>query len=121
MDLLREFLEAVTNHGLTSGHFRALLHILVGRRITLVDGTLVSAGLTWRELASQLRKHRWDPDLVRELNLDPSSLAPRDRERFWYSAICQAGLSSKEASDEADALLERLRELGYEVGPGPKR
>jgi hypothetical protein len=119
MDRLREFLEAVRKQGAAQGHFRGLLHILIGRRITLADGTLVSGGMTWRELAALLKKHRWDREAVRELGLDPANLPPRDRQRFWYSAIAAAGVNSPAATAEADQLAAPLAALGYVVGPAP--
>ena len=48
MDRLREFLEAVRQHGYARGNFLGLLHVLIGRRIARADGTLVSGGLTWK-------------------------------------------------------------------------
>src|SRR5262245_5793529 len=91
MDRLREFLEAVRAQG-ANCPFRGLLHVLVGRRITLADGTLVSEGMTWREAAAALKKYRWDRQAVRELRLDPKDLPPRDREKFWYTAISRAAV-----------------------------
>jgi hypothetical protein len=119
MDQLREFLEAVRKQKAARGRFRGLLHLLIGRRIELPDGTVVSAGMTWRDLAAVLKKLRWDREDVRELGLDPADLPPRDREKFWYVAISRAGVLSQEASASADALTEPLRALGYEVGPAP--
>ena len=119
MDQLRELLEAVRTHGTATGHFRGLLHLLVGRRITLADGTLVSAGMTWRNAAALLKKYRWDREAVRELGLSPKDLPPRDREKFWYVAISRAGLGTPQASGEADALVEPLRARGYSIGPAP--
>jgi hypothetical protein len=119
MDRLREFLEAVRTHGPAKGHFRGLLHLLIGRRICLADGTIISSGMTWRELAALLKKYRWDREDVRELGLDPADLPPRDREKFWYTAISRAGVLSDEASASADELVESLRALGYEIGPAP--
>jgi hypothetical protein len=119
MDRLREFLDAVREQGLAKGRFRGLLHLLIGRRISLVDGTVISVGMTWRELAALLKKHRWDREDVRELGLDPADLPPRDREKFWYAAIARSGVVTPEASAAADALVKPLRKLGYEVGPAP--
>jgi hypothetical protein len=115
MDRLREFLEAVRDRGAATGRFRGLLHVLVGRRVALADGTVVSAGMTWREVAAALKKYRWDRDAVRELGLDPADLPPRDREKFWYMAINRAGVGTPEAAAEAEALAEALRDLGYEL------
>ena len=119
MDSLRELLEAVRGNDFVQGRFRGLLHVLVGRRITREDGSVVSAGMTWRDLASLLKRVRWDRDMVREMGLDPAELAPRDRERFWYSAIARAGIDSPEAVAAADQLVEPLKKLGFVVRPAP--
>jgi hypothetical protein len=116
MDRLREFLEAVRDQGAATGHFLGLLHLLIGQSIRLTDGTPVSSGMTWRELSALLKKHRWDKDQVRELGLNPAELPPRDREKFWYTAIARAGVSSAKAQASARELAEKLRELGYVVG-----
>jgi hypothetical protein len=119
MDRLREFLDAVRAQGVVGSHFLGLLHILIGRRIALDDGTPVSAGMSWRQLAALLRQVRWDREAVRELNLDPADLPPRDRQRFWYSAISQAHVNSAAASAAGDRFTAVLRPLGYIVGPAP--
>jgi hypothetical protein len=119
MDAIREFLEAVRDGGLLPGHFRGLLHVLIGRKVTRPDGSVVSAGVTWRELAGLLKLLRFDRELVREYGADPDALAPRDRERFWYSAIAQAKVDSREAVAEGDRLVGPLKGLGYVVGPVP--
>ena len=116
MDRLREFLEAVKAQG-ANCPFRGLLHVLVGRRVTLRDGTPVSAGLSWREAALVLKKYRWDREAVRELGLDPKDLPPRDREKFWYTAITRAEVGGARA--EAEALIGALERVGYVIGPGP--
>ena len=121
MDSLRELLEAVRERDLARGHFRGLLHLVVGRRITREDGTLVSSGMTWRDLSALLKRLRWDREAVRELGIDPAELAPRDRERFWYAAIARAGIDSPDAVADADRLAEALREQGYVIGPAPGR
>lgn len=120
MDRLREFLDDVKRNNSARGNLRGLLHILIGRRITRADGTVVSGGLTWRALAQQLKLARWDPDAVKELGLDPDALPPRDRQRFWYGAIAQAGVDTPEAKTAGDKLVNPLKKLGYVVGPGPK-
>jgi hypothetical protein len=119
MDGIRELLEAVRARGLVAGHFRALLHVAIGRRVTKPDGTVLSTGLTWRELAALLKQLRFDKELVREFGADPEALAPRDRQRFWYSAIALAKVDSAEARAEAEKLVDRLKELGFVVGPAP--
>jgi hypothetical protein len=119
MDSLRELLETVRARDEMRGRFRGLLHILVGRRITGADGTLISCGMTWRDAAALLKRVRWDREAVRELGLDPAQLAPRDRERYWYTAIARAGIDSPEAVADADQLVKSFQDLGYTVGPAP--
>ena len=115
MDSLRELLEAVRERDLAQGRFRGLLHLLVGRRITHEDGTLVSSGMTWRDLSALLKRLRWDREAVRELGIDPAELAPRDRERFWYSAIARARVDSPEATAAGNRLATALKSAGYVV------
>jgi hypothetical protein len=119
MDRIREFLNALKQHGLAQGNLLGLLHVLIGRRITLADGTLVSNGLTWRALAAALKQLRWDPETVRDLGLDPADLPPRDRQRFWYVAISQAGVDSPAAVAAGDQLAQVVVAIGYVVGPAP--
>jgi hypothetical protein len=118
MDRLHEFLDAVRDQGVATGHFRGLLHLLIGQPIRMADGTLVSSGMTWRALAALLKKERWDREAVRELGIDPAELAPRDREKFWYTAIARAGVSSAESQASAQVVTHKLAPLGYVVG-GP--
>src|SRR3954467_13542402 len=87
MDGIRELLSAVREAGLLTGNFRALLHIAIGRKITRPNGTPLSSGLTWREVAAELKNLRFDQALVKEYGADPDALVARDRERFWYAAI----------------------------------
>ena len=119
MDSLRELLEAVREHDLARGQFQGLLHILVGRRISREDGTLISSGTTWRDLAALFKRLRWDREVVRELGLDPADLPPRDRHRFWYTAISRGGIDSSTARASAEKLAKPLQELGYVIGPAP--
>jgi hypothetical protein len=104
MDRLRILLEAVRKNGLATGKLRGFFHILIGRKITTSDGLPISTGHTWRELALLLKSTRFEPDLVRELGVDPNALSPRDRQRFWYSAIATAKPDSAEAVMEAEEL-----------------
>ena len=120
MDGVQSFLDELRRHGLAAGRFLGLLHVLIGRRITRADGSLVSSGLTWREVAGVLKQVRWDKDAVRDIGLDPDALAPRDRQRYWYSAIAQAGVHSDAAVKEGDALAKALEKIGFHVGPAPK-
>jgi hypothetical protein len=119
MDAIREFLGAVRQANLVPGHLRGLLHILIGRKITRADGTIVSQGLTWREAAAWLRQLRWDPQWVHELGIDPASVQIRDRDRFWYHVIAQARLDSPESVAAGDKLAALLQAQGYIVGPPP--
>jgi hypothetical protein len=115
MDGVREFLEAVRQHQLAKGHFLGLLHILIGRTITRTDGTVISAGLTWRQLSEVLKLVRWDREQVRELGLNPDDLPPRDRQRYWYTAIGSAQVSSTAARADGDRLIPALKAIGYKV------
>jgi len=115
MDGVREFLDAVRHHQLVEGHFRGLLHLVIGRTISRRDGIVLSRGVTWRQLAEVLKLLRWDRDLVREFGLNPDDLPPRDRQRFWYSAIAGARIDMNEARAEADKLVPLVAKLGYVV------
>jgi hypothetical protein len=119
MDGIRELLTAVRDNNLAAGHFRGLLHIAIGRKITRPDGAVVSTGFTWRSVALELKTLRFDQELVRELGVEPAVLAARDRERFWYSAIALAHVDAPEAVAAAEQLVPRLKSLGYLVGPPP--
>ncbi|VTR94641.1 unnamed protein product [Gemmata massiliana] len=117
MDGIRELLEAARATGLTTGRFRGLLHIAIGRTISKPDGTKVSAGVTWRALAALLKALRYDPELGREAGADPDTLSPRDRERYWYSVIALAHVDSPEARAEAEKLIAPLKDAGFVVAP----
>jgi len=119
MEGLREFLEKVRQNQLVRGHFRALLHVAIGRRISRSDGTLLSGGVTWRQLSELLRLLRWDKELVRELGLNPDDLPPRDRQRYWYAAIVAARVDAPDARELGDDLAKRVAPLGFAVGPAP--
>jgi hypothetical protein len=112
---MREFLDDLKQHGHAQGNFLGLLNVLIGRRIEKADGTVLSVGLTWRQTADWLKKLRWDKDTVRELGLDPATLPPRDRERFWYSAIARARVDSPEATAAGNRLATALKSAGYVV------
>lgn len=119
MDPVREFLEDLKRQGLAQGNFLGLLHICIGRRVEKADGSLVCAGVTWRDLAAVLKKLRWPKETAGELGLDPDTLPPRDRQRYWYTAICQAGVDSAAAAQAGDRLAAALRKAGYQVGEAP--
>jgi len=119
MEGLREFLEKVRQSHLVRGHFRALLHVAIGRRIARADGTLLSSGVTWRQLAELFRIIRWDKELVRELGLNPDDLPPRDRQRYWYAAIVAAHVDARDARALGDAYAKLLASHGFVIGPAP--
>jgi hypothetical protein len=121
MDWAREFLEDLKGREDFQGNILGLLNVLIGRRVEKADGTLVSNGLTWRELAGLLKKVRWDKEAVRQLGLEPGNLPPRDRERLWYAAIAHARVDSEAATQAGDRMAEALRAIGYIVGPPPGR
>ena len=121
MDALSTLLDLLKKGGQTKGNLRGFLHVLIGRRVTAPDGAVLSRGLTWRELAALLKKVRWDPDQVRELGLDPDDLPPRDRQRYWYTAIAAAHVDAAPAVEAGDRFADALRQLGYDVGPAPRR
>jgi hypothetical protein len=117
MDALSTFLDEMKKSGQTQGQFLGFLNVLIGRRIER-RGAVIARGLTWRELASHLKRLRWDPAAVRELGLEPDTLPPRDRQRYWYTAITQARVDGPEAGAAGDRFAEVLRGLGYEVSTG---
>ena len=119
MEALAELLHELKQSGLAKGHFRGLLHVIIGRRLAKKDGTVISSGVTWRELANLLKKVRWDPDAVKELGLNPDDLPPRDRERYWYTALIRAQVDSPEAHASGDKFATLLKRKGYEAGPPP--
>ena len=120
MEGLEAFLEEIRKRGIAEGHLRGLLHILVGRKISRPDGSLVSAGMTWRALADLFKRLRWSPDAVRDLGLDPDALPVRDRQRYWFAAISAAQIESASASADADILVPPMSALGYIIGPPPR-
>lgn len=120
MNGVETLLEAVRRKGLADGNLRGLLHVLIGRKITAADGTVVSTGHTWRATADLLKRLRWPPEAVREFALDPETLSPRDRQRFWFAAITAAQVQSPEAAADGDVLAAKLTALGYIVGPAPQ-
>jgi hypothetical protein len=119
MDALSTFLEGLKKSGIARGNLLGLLNVVIGRRITAKDGKVVCRGVTWRALAGVFKRLRWDPDEVRDLGLDPDDLPPRDRQRYWYTAIARARVDSAEANDAGDRFAELLRKQGYDIGPSP--
>jgi hypothetical protein len=119
MDALTELLETTRAKHLSRGNFLGLLHVLIGRRVTGPAGETVSAGMTFRDLAAQLKRVRWEPNDVQELGIDPVSLPPRDRQRYWFLAICQASVDGEKARAAGDRLAPLLEAEGYRIGPSP--
>ena len=120
MDGVEVLLDLIRQQGFAAGNFLGLLHVLIGRKVAKADGTPVSPGLTWRAVADVLKRLRWDKNAVREIGLDPDDLPPRDRQRYWYTAIAQARVDSTEAIAAGNQFAELLRQQGYEVSPGPR-
>ena len=117
MEGIRDLLEAARTNGLVAGRFRGLLHIAIGRTVSKPDGTKLSAGLTWREIANLLKVLRFDPELGREVGADPDTLSPRDRERYWYAVIALARVDTADVVAEAEKLVGPLKALGFVVAP----
>jgi hypothetical protein len=116
MDALTSLLDDLKKSGAAQGNFLGFLQVVIGRRIAQKKGgKVVSAGVTWRDLANRLQKVRWPADAVRELGLDPESLPPRDRERYWYSAITRAQVHTDEAKQAGDRFVAVLKKRGFEV------
>ena len=119
MDLLSEFLELMIERKLVAGRLRALFHVVIGRTVHDSQGRLICGGTTWRTLANTLKDLRYDTELVRELGLDPETLSPRDRKRFWYSAIAGSKPDSAQARLEAVSYIFELQKLGFRIGAAP--
>src|SRR5262249_13974 len=115
MDSLREFLENLMRQGLAKGHFLGFLQVMIGRKIAQADGSAVTSGLSWRDLAAVLKRFRWDPDAIAELGLDPSQLPPKDRQKYWLSAIARACVDSPEPPEGRNLFAAVLRKAGYVV------
>ena|SRR5262245_50964505 len=115
MDALSTLFELLKD-GQAQGNFLGFLNVMIGRRIALAsDHSVICNGMSWRDLASWLKKVRWDPEAVRELGLDPKDLPPRDRQRFWYAAISHAKVDGAAAQKAGDKFVAVLKSLGYEV------
>jgi hypothetical protein len=121
MDGLREFLGDLKRHHYAQGNFLGLLNILIGRRVETAGGKVLSQGLTWRVAAEMLKRVRWDKEATREVGLDPVTLPPRDRFRYWYLTIAHARVDSDEAMQAGDRLAQMLQTYGYLIGPAPGR
>ncbi len=121
MDALFKCLNEIESSQKSIGNLLGFLHVLIGRKITRrSDQAVISKGMSWRDMASVLKKVRWEPAVVRELGIDPDSLPPRDRQRYWYSAISLAHVDSAKAIEAGNRFATVLNELGYDVGPPPQ-
>src|SRR4051812_4781401 len=118
MDALHTLLDKIREEGMVEGHWLGMVNVLIARKVTRA-GAVVSSGMTWRDLATLLKKARWDREAVREVGLDPEQLPPRDRQQFWYSAVARAGVDGAAATKAGDELAKALAKLGYKVGPPP--
>lgn len=112
MEGVQTVLEVIREHHLAKGRLRGVLHLLIGKSLAAADGTLLTSGLTWRQLAAALRTARFDKKLAAEVGADPETLSPRDRERFWYAVIGLAHVESAEAILEAEQVLKALKSHG---------
>lgn len=119
MDRLRDLIVRIKRERHAEGNFLGFLNVLVGSRIENDRGELVSPGVSWRSLAALLKRVRWDKQSALEFKLDLTRMPPRDRERFWYQVIAQAGIDSPRGREAGSQFGAKLRELGYRVvGPG---
>jgi len=112
MDGVQQVLSVIRDLKLAKGRLRGVFHLLIGSKIAAADGSVVSSGLTWRQLARELKDARFDKNLVAELGADPDTLSPRDRERFWYSAIA-LGMATGDGATQAEQLLKLLKPHGF--------
>lgn len=112
MDGPRTVLELIRDQRLAAGRLRGVFHLLIGRTLVRDDGTPLTTGVTWRQLATLLKLSKFDRDLVQELGSDPDAVSPKDREKFWYLAIGLAKVETARARQEADALLALLKPHG---------
>jgi hypothetical protein len=119
MDALSAFLERQKKNLKGRGHFLGLLNVVIGRTIAAKDGTVIARGVAWRELAALLKRLRWDPDLVSDLGVEAQDLPPRDRQRYWYTAIARAHVDGPEAAKAGDRYAELLRKQGFDVAARP--
>jgi hypothetical protein len=119
MDALSEFLEGQKKHLKIRSHFLGLLNVVIGRTITAKDGTVIARGVTWREMAGLLKRMRWEPELVSDLGVEAQGLPPRDRQRYWYTAIARAHVDGPEAAKAGDRYADLLRKQGFDVTAGP--
>ena len=115
MDALAELFEKIRSEELSKGLFLGLLHVLIGRTVSSPSGAVLSTGMTFREVATWFKKLRWNPEDVRDLGLDPDTLPLRDRQRYWFVAICHAQVGSAAAIKAGEKFAAKLRTAGYEV------
>ena len=110
--LLREWLEVQGYGVVETGWTRSPL---MQPTIELAKGSNTLNKLTFVLLYACDFADRLEKEIIPALKAGFIVLA----DRYIYTAIARAGVVSEEASADADALVEPLRELGYEVGPAP--
>ena len=74
MEGTQMMLQLARDHRLIAGHLRGLFHIAIGRTLTATDGTILSMGMSWRDLSQLLKAMKFDREHVRELGADPDLL-----------------------------------------------
>lgn len=121
MEAMTDLFALVRDQRLHDEAFAGFLHVLVGRSIVSPKGRTLSSGMTFRDVALWLKKVRWDPESVRELGLDPAKLPLRDRQRYWFAALCQTQLDGAAALRAGDVVADRLRAAGYTVSGASTR
>jgi hypothetical protein len=119
MDGLRKLLMDLRQHSHARENFLGLLNVFIGRRIETANAQVLANGLTWREMAELLKRTRWEKSIVRILGVDPATLPPRDRARYWYQCIIQAEVYAEAATKAGDRFAQELEKMGYKVGPSP--
>ena len=117
MDALIDLFDLIKTKHLAAGNFLGFLNVFIGRRVSGPNGALLSAGFTFRELATWLKKVRWDPEQVHELGKNPDDLPLRDRQRYWFVAICSVRVDSPAAQKAGDIFAVALMEQGYVIVP----
>jgi hypothetical protein len=119
MDGLRKLLMDLKQPGRANENFLGLLNVFIGRRIETEQGQILANGLNWREFAELLKLSRWAKSAARSLGIDPATLPPRDRARYWYQCIIRAQVDSESATKAGDRFAEELQKMGYRIGPSP--
>ncbi len=117
MEGIQLVLETIRERGFANNRLPGVFHLALGRRVSAADGTILSIGVTWRQLATLLKNLKYDKSLIREVGADPDTLWPRDREKMWFSVIPLARVESTAARQMADEIAVMLAPLGFIVAP----